>query len=1124
MPITRSTAAERAQTLRFDPTRRVRRNLELFLLMFIASVLTSGVWLLMQAFAPELTQAEKEIAHGKLLNLNQVRSPAELLPALTFLENQEDRNFAARQIVEYLRDRERLNSVGELRSIQVASGQVERTRGMKTFPERLKELRGENGARGSPTFPLLTSAQFQQLRPLLSVRSPHEFRRLVVINGAVFFLGFLLLHLVWRFRNFAGDQLLLPPIFLLSSFGFLMMIRLRDPLQGALLFQDFSTGAAIGCILAFAASLPDYERSFLRRLAYIPLLASFVLSGILIIFGSGPGVSDAKVNLRIGSLLVQPVEFIKVLLVLFLAGFFADRWELLRELRAPLRKLPAGLRSLDLPRLRYAIPLVIAVGLAIAFFFLEKDLGPALVMTLLFLTLYAVARARIAGALIGFGVLIAAFAIGYHLGIPQTVASRVAIWLSPWDNYISHGGDHLAQSFWSLSTGGVFGTGLGMGEPGSVPAVHTDLILSAIGEELGFLGLLCVYLAYAVLIHRALRIALAGRGTYHFFLGLGLTLLIALQIAFISAGILGLTPLSGVVTPFINYGKSSAIVNFIALGILAALSANSIGKEPNRDFSRQISWVGGLLALLGVVIIVQAAHVQIMEADRYLGRGALVKQADGHRRYAYNSRILEAAQSIPRGTIFDRNGIPLATSSLSQLQSYSTQYEQLHLDLDQATRTGSKRLYPFGAVTFHLLGDLASRINWGAPNTSYVERDRNTTLQGYDDLAIVVGVRDEPEGPEHLVLRRDFRELLPLVRYRYKAGDPRVQEIMQRDRDIHLSLDARLQSRLAGILEKHVQAAGMQKGAVVVIDPASGDLIASVTYPYSGVAKAQALASSGEEFAQIPEVVDSLLDRPRYGLYPPGSSFKLVTTIAALQSKEKAEAISYECKRLPDGRVGNYVRGWSRPIRDDVLDKEPHGIVDLPKGLIFSCNAYFAQLGTYTVGAERLLRVAELFGIKVASPNTPAQLKDALPQASYGQGQVVASPLQMARVAGTICNDGKLMPTRVVVEAEQPSAQVCMSPDQARQISGYMRRVVTEGTAQAAKGAAIPIAGKTGTAELKDKPAHAWFVGFAPFGSGTQRIAFAIIIENGRYGGRVAAPLASEIVAAAMDAGLIKQE
>ena len=1110
MGVTRSTAANRA---RRKPT-PASRALEFWLMLSVSVLILGGIFLILAAQSPGMQRSEQT------LNLNEINSSAQIPPLLNFYDNPRDRNFAVLQIMGFLLDKERgrIESVSELRQIRVTRRDIDRRGGLSSFADRARGLRS-----GDPdeSLALLTPAQVRELRERLRVRSPNQYRRLLLVHAAVFFLGFYALHAAWRVRGFGGDPLLLPLVHFLSGLGFLMMIRLRDPLRDALLLRDFAIGVGIGCILAFLASLPEYERSPLRRLAYIPLLLSFILSLLLILFGSGPGMSDAKVNLGAGPFLFQPVELIKLLLLFFLAGFFAERWEFLRQLRQAPGTLPGILRGFRIPMLKYAVPLIVAIALAIGFFFLERDLGPALVMTMLFIILYATARSKIAGAVAACAAMAGAVAIGYALNMPRTVSARLSIWLSPWDNFVRPGGDHVAQSLWSYSTGGLFGTGLGLGDPASVPAAHTDLILSAIGEELGFVGFFCVAAAYALLVCRALRVSQSGRGPYSLFLGLSAALLIALQTIFISAGILGLVPLSGVVTPFVNYGKSSAIVNFVLLGILMSLSRDA-APEPNGAFRKQISRVAWLLAAAGVVIVLQAARIQAVQADAFLGRGALIVQADGHRRYTYNPRIMEAADSIPRGTIYDRNGIPLAADSAALLQSFRAQYAPLGIDAEEvAQKQGTGRLYPFGAPMFHLLGDVRTRLNWGAPNSSYVEREWNTALQGYDDRARLVSVRDRPDGPEHATLRRDFRELVPLVRYRHRPGKKEVQEILNRDRDLHLSIDARMQLRLASILEKHVRAARTAAGAAVLIDPATGDLLASVSYPWADVAKAQKrLLAGSDNILDDPEVKRSLLDRARYGLYPPGSSFKLVTAVAALASQPDAETVRFECKRLPDGRVGNHVRGWGKPIRDDVLDKQPHGSVDMAKGLIVSCNAYFAQLGTFVVGAQSLLHHAGMFGIRVASPNTAAQLKDALPQASYGQGQVLASPLQMARVAGTIASRGWLFPGRILKTEEIPEPKQCLTKDQAAMLSQWMRRAVTEGTGREANRAGVPVAGKTGTAELQNKPAHAWFVGFAPYGPGAKKIAFAVLIENGRYGGRAAAPAAAEIAADAAELGL----
>ena len=196
----------------------------------------------------------------------------------------------------------------------------------------------------------------------------------------------------------------------------------------------------------------------------------------------------------------------------------------------------------------------------------------------------------------------------------------------------------------------------------------------------------------------------------------------------------------------------------------------------------------------------------------------------------------------------------------------------------------------------------------------------------------------------------------------------------------------------------------------------------------------------------------------------------------------------------------------------------------MERGIIVSCNAYFAQLGTYDVGAKPLFETAGLLGIAAASPNTPEQLRKSLPQSSYGQGQIVASPFQMARVAATVANGGIMPGGHWILEDGKDRAvepKVVLSPDAAATLARFMREAVTGGTGRRANGAIAPIAGKTGTAELANAPSHAWFIGFAPYGGSGKKIAFAVLVENGRYGGTAAAPIAGEIVQAAKEAGLL---
>jgi len=300
------------------------------------------------------------------------------------------------------------------------------------------------------------------------------------------------------------------------------------------------------------------------------------------------------------------------------------------------------------------------------------------------------------------------------------------------------------------------------------------------------------------------------------------------------------------------------------------------------------------------------------------------------------------------------------------------------------------------------------------------------------------------------------------------------------------------------------------------MDPATGDLLASVNLPSP---------EFGQQRLGLGEASGALLDRARYGLYPPGSTFKIVTAIAALRLDPGLALQQYQCIRLPDGRTGNYVGNSKRPIRDDVEDTHPHGTLNMNQAIVVSCNAYFAQLGTYKVGAEQLLETAKVIGISVANPPTVKNLTPQMPQISYGQGQVVVSPLQMARVASAIAAGGSLPQGRWITDdsnTRTSAPQALLPPNLADLLAKDMRAVVTSGTGHVLASIQPPIAGKTGTAELATAPSHAWFIGFAPYGATGKKISFSILAENGHYGGTAAAPVAGDLVQAAKQLGLIQ--
>jgi cell division protein FtsW (lipid II flippase) len=1080
MAVTRSTAAERKQTAPAIAAPRIRRGFETVALLLGSIIIAAGIALVFKAKAPAPDTTG-------LVNISRLERWDQLLPLLTFLPSPAARQNAARVIFDY---------------VQSVNGKVPNVGAIGRL--RIEPPRTAN------RIPLLTQAQLAHLKRSVIVRTPDEFRNKLMLWAGAFFAVFYCVHIFWRLRNFSGNQAILPAIHMLTGVGLILMLSLRDPLRDTLAFADFSESVVIGAAVMAGLVFLDYGRLF-SRLSYVPLLAAIALSAALILFGSGPGLSDAKVNL----LGFQPVEFIKILLVFFLAGYFARRWEFLRVLKERRPELANAARVIDIPRLEYLMPVLAAVLLTLIFFFLQKDLGPALIIACLFLAMYAVARSRALLASAGVALMLAGFLTGYFLNYPRTVHDRVSMWLSPWDNSV-RGGEQVVHALWSMATGGLFGAGLGLGDPGIMPAAHTDLILAVLGEEWGFFGILIVYALYAALIYTGLNIAMRASNDYAFFLALGLTLLVALGAILISGGVLDLVPLSGVVTPFLSYGGTAMLANFIVFAILLSLSAAGNGSDHTRPFQLPARRMALVMAGVAGVILAKAAWIQIVRADPVVGAGTLTVQADGFRRYQYNPRLTAIARAIPRGNIYDRNGIPIATNEVKELEQHRDAFAGIGVDLSRAINPLDARHYPLGAPAVHFLGDLRSRANWGARNSSLIERDAMVRLQGYNDRATVVEVPDPRTGKPAYTVRYDFRELVPLLRHRNQPDHPEIARIMNRDRDVRTSIDARLQLRAARILQARLQKLGRLKGAAVVLDSETGDLLASVSYPWPD---------------QMPPVlgpddgIDEMLDRARYGLYPPGSTFKIVTAIAALRKDPANAQVTYECKSLGDGRVGNYVKGWGRPVRDDIADKTPHGTVDMRKGTVVSCNAYYAQLGTYKVGAEALHSTANLLGISVASPNTPAKLRDALPQASYGQGQVVASPFQMARVAAAIAAGGSMPQGRWIIDETntriEPPQSILNSRLSAT-IGEYMRGVVVSGTGRSAVGAKVPIAGKTGTAELEKKPSHAWFIGFAPYGASTRKLAFAVLVENGQYGGSAAAPIASDIMGAAAELGLFQ--
>jgi cell division protein FtsW (lipid II flippase) len=311
--------------------------------------------------------------------------------------------------------------------------------------------------------------------------------------------------------------------------------------------------------------LPNIE--WLRRYRYTWATLAILLQVLTLVFGKDPNGSGAALWFVLGPVSVQPMEAVKLLLVVFLAAY-------LEEYRELLAMAGARIGRVRLPPVPYLAPIVVMIGVALALFWLQKDLGPALLFSAVLLAMLYVASGRFSYVALGLVLLVLGFAVADRAF--SHVHTRVVIWLDPWSNRETIG-YQLVQALYAFASGGVFGSGLDMGAPRYIPAVHTDFVIAAIGEELGLAGTLAVVCLFVLLVQRGFLVALKARSGFTALLAGGLTSVLALQALIILAGTLELIPLTGITLPFVSYGGSSVVANFVLIGLLLRISHESAG-------------------------------------------------------------------------------------------------------------------------------------------------------------------------------------------------------------------------------------------------------------------------------------------------------------------------------------------------------------------------------------------------------------------------------------------------------------------------------------------------------------------------------------------------------------------
>ena len=405
---------------------------------------------------------------------------------------------------------------------------------------------------------------------LLDLTTPANLGLLALYLGGLFAV-----HAALVLAGRRTDQILLPTVGFLGGIGLLLMERLPQNLAGNLggLAQTQLVWLLIGLSIITALAVAVRNDVWLRRYKYT--WAAVGVGLLLLTFVFGFDVNGARLTLQIGPISGQPSELLKVILVVFLAGYLSENRPLLVE-------ESTKIGPIRLPPLPYLAPMVAMWAIALGIVIVQRDLGAALLFFAVFLLLLYVSTGRTSYVTLGLGAFIVGAALLYFVPVFDHVRTRIDIWLDPFADP-QGAGFQVVQALHAFARGGLIGTGLGGGLPTiagrpPIPALHTDFPFAALGEELGLVGILAILGLYLVLVQRGLRIAAAAQDEFRAILAAGLSLVIGVQAFIIAAGNLKMIPLTGITLPFISYGGSSLLANAVIVGLLIALSERT--REP----------------------------------------------------------------------------------------------------------------------------------------------------------------------------------------------------------------------------------------------------------------------------------------------------------------------------------------------------------------------------------------------------------------------------------------------------------------------------------------------------------------------------------------------------------------
>ncbi len=747
-------------------------------------------------------------------------------------------------------------------------------------------------------------------------------------------------------------------------------------------------------------------------------------------------------------------------------------------------------------------------------------------------------------------------------GPMQRLIDRKAIWQDPWNNEV-YGGDQVANGIWAMSSGGVTGQGAGEGFAKTIPEAHTDMILPSMGEEYGWTGIIAVFILFLIYLHRSIVIGRHTGRPLLFYICAGIGIATFIQFILIAGGSTGALPLSGVALPFMSYGGSSLIINMIAAGFL--LSASHIEGSPSQmkfiSAQQDKNLIPALLgACMGIVLLgVSISSYLLFDTKKWVVQPALVADRSGGRMFSYNPRINILINRLQAGNLLDRKGLLLATSHPELINK---QFDSLHAlgvtrdNLDSILYKRSDRYYPLAQQMFFWTGDANTNIFNGASNGYFAEYEEAPEMRGFPIPSTNFAVsatrfkedRFLPQTSiEMTVEKRDYSALAPLL----IAGinSTAVDSFKQQNRDVQLTVDAALQTRIQNSIQTDDSLLN-KRISVVVMEDNTGDVLASASYPLPTVNNYDMLTLTPSQQNSLPYwITDN--DLGFTIATQPGSTAKLVTALAAFNKLGIAAAKKVIVVHPQD------------LIRTKGYEPDEAGNINIETAIVRSNNSFFIrlaneeqlqeQMGTLYLQAGMFLhgvggyyynydanniqqqnewrdvwRKTEFQSVKRYDPDNIKRTRGkGVSGMAWGQGELIATPAAVARVASGIANNGMMIPNRFVKKVGgNPTSinkGVAIANDSA--YAKLMTKYMLEQSAPKVSKLGIVVAGKTGTPEriLKNERINdGWYVFFAPKANGVGHIVTCIRIENCKGSSFAVATAGKYIVPILLQMGYIK--